>query len=122
MRSYLSLLVAAAALSLTPARAWAEAGHSHCEESAASPASMPVAATIAPDALSAPTGPCGECPASSCESHRHCAAGMPPVVVEPSLVDLPSEPGAGMGLVTATGSAVSFDPTPPTPPPNLRTL
>lgn len=121
MRSFLSLLVAVAALSLTPVRAWAEAGHSHCEEPAAAPATTPATASVAPTELSAPAGPCGECPGSSCAAHRHCAAGTPPVVLEPSLVELAFEPDAGSGLVAAAGFVMSFDPTPPTPPPNLRT-
>lgn len=122
MRVLWSLLMAVAVLSLTPARAWAEE-HGHCEEPAPAESTAPAEISAAFAEWSAPTGPCGECPEANCTSHRRCAAGTVPVVAESPLTDaaMPSASAWATGLLRLAVFGLSFDPTPPTPPPNLRT-
>jgi hypothetical protein len=112
--------MAFAALSLTPVRAWAEE-HSHCEEPAPAVSTAPAEMSAVVAEWSTPAGPCGECPDASCSSHRQCAAGTVPVVAESPLSDtaVPSASATGLPRLAVFGR--SFDPTPPTPPPNLRT-
>ncbi len=120
MRMLWSLLMAVAALSLTPARVWAE-DHSHCEEPAPAESTAPAEISAALAEWSAPTGPCGECPDANCTSHRQCAAGTVPVVAESPLTDAAVPSASATGLPRLAVFGLSFDPTPPTPPPNLRT-
>lgn len=121
MRSLLSLLAAVAALMLFPGRAWAE-DHGHCEEPTSvvtAPAEAPSVASPAAELSSHDA--CDQCPDHSCPSHGHCAAGAPPVIAEASLTQAATPAGSAAGPVTTAGFVVSFNPTPPTPPPNLRT-
>ncbi|HEX9166537.1 MAG TPA: hypothetical protein VF862_11565 [Gemmatimonadales bacterium] len=119
MRALLSLLVAVVALSLTPAGLWAEE-HGHCEEPVVAQPAAPMTVFAAHGELSAPTGPCGDCTDASCTSHRQCAAGTVPVVAEAPLTEADLPPASSAGLRSPAGLGPSFDPTPPTPPPNLR--
>lgn len=125
MRVFLTRLVPVLCLALfgvgltaaTPGVAWAESGHSHCEEESTPDPAAPLL-TSAATTLRSADAPCGRCPASSCAAHVVCLSG--PVIAlaapQPSAVAA-SRPSAPTVLPGAPRPR-SFDQSPPTPPPN----
>jgi hypothetical protein len=96
-----------------------EARHSPC---ALPPAEAPIASESAvqqagPPELG-PEAPCGTCAPEACALHTHCTTGGPPALGAPS--DLTTQRCADHGTAAAlpASTPLTFDPTPPTPPPN----
>ena len=102
-----------------PSVATAQEGHEgHCatvshEASPAHASQLLVVSTIGhADA------PCDECPDASCDGLSHCVAGGIAPVEFVTLAVTASVPTTRMPQLPSGSMPPSFDPTPPTPPPN----
>lgn len=118
MRALWSPLLALAALALSPVPGWASGGHGHCDEPVPAPAVSGPAVEVA---MTAAPGPCGECPAADCARHLHCSVGSATVSLEGACAPSAPVPAESAGMPAPASPVASFDPAPPTPPPNLRT-
>lgn len=114
-----ALLATLVALLVLPATGWAEAEHGHCDEPSTAPAVSLDAPVPAGAVLEAAPAPCGDCPGTSCPEQDHCSAGQAPCVA-PSLAPGTVLP-AGLQAIARRSvvPTLSFDTTPPTPPPDL---
>lgn len=110
------------AIGLLPAPSAATMPERHCAGGGHAEHPVPAAQVVTQQSVMATDRDCGDCQGSSCPGPVHCVTGgvvAVEVTLAPSAAAAPHE---GLDSAPRPGVPPSFNPTPPTPPPNASSV
>jgi hypothetical protein len=110
-------------LAVSPSTAAANQDHEgHCATVSQATALPEAAQPFVRLTVGVPHEPCDQCPDGSCRGQAHCAAGGVVAVASATIAAPVALPSDGMQPSLSGRVPPSFDPTPPTPPPNTSSV